>query len=81
MASTQPTKKSIDSSDKWRFTLYTTILLLVLFNPWTYKITNTLLSGLVGNIASKDGCPTLLGFFIHVIVFTLILRFLMDLRI
>ena len=75
------TKKSIGSLDKWRFTLYTTILLLVLFNPWTYKIMNTLLSSLVGIIATKDGCPTLLGFFIHVIVFTLILRFLMDLRI
>jgi hypothetical protein len=81
MASTKPTNNSINSSDKWRFTLYNTILLLILFNPWTYKITNTLLSGLVGNIASKDGCPTLLGFFIHVIVFTLILRFLMDLHI
>jgi len=72
---------SLRSYDKWRFTLYTTFLLLILFNPWTYNLMNSLLSGLVGNIAAKDGCPTLLGFGIHAVVFTLILRYLMDLRI
>ena len=73
-------KKGLESSDKWRYTLYTSLVLLILFNPWTYKFTNSLLYRLVGTISSKDGCPTLVGFGIHVIVFTLIVRYMMDLK-
>ena len=69
------------NADKWRFTLYTTVLLLILFNPWMYKLVNSLLSSLVGTIANKEGCPTMLGFVVHAIVFTIVLRLLMDLRI
>jgi hypothetical protein len=67
-------------SDKWRFTLYTTFVLLVLFNPWAYKLVNSLLSGLVGPIASSNGCPTVVGFGVHVLVFTLIIRYMMDMH-
>ena len=73
--------KDATSSDKWRFTIYTTILLLILFNPWTYRLVNNLLSKFVGSIASKDGCPTLLGFGIHAALFTIIIRLLMDMNI
>jgi hypothetical protein len=54
---------------------------LILFNPWTYKLVNKLLSNFVGAIASKDGCPTLLGFGIHAAIFTIIVRLLMDMNI
>lgn len=70
---------SPSASDKWRFTLYTTLVLVLLFNPWTYNLTNSLLSNLVGTISNK-GCPTILGFVIHVIVFTVIIRYIMDLH-
>jgi hypothetical protein len=73
--------KATTSSDKWRFTIYTTILLLILFNPWTYRLVNNLLSKFVGSIASKEGCPTLLGFGIHAVLFTIIIRLLMDMNI
>jgi hypothetical protein len=69
------------SSDKWRYTLYTTFVLLLLFNPETYKLMNSLLGRFVGPIASRDGCPTMLGFVIHAAVFTLVVRYMMDLRI
>jgi len=72
---------SPESSDKWRYTLYTTFVLLVLFNPETYKLMNSLLGRFVGPIASRDGCPTMLGFVIHAAVFTLVVRYMMDLRI
>jgi hypothetical protein len=65
------------NADKWRFTLYTTVLLLILFNPWMYKLVHRLLSFLIGPIANKEGCPTMLGFIVHAIVFTVILRLLM----
>jgi len=69
------------SNDKWRYTLYTTAVLLLLFNPWMYKTMNGLLSSFVGPIADKGGCPTTLGFLIHALVFTIILRLLMDINI
>jgi len=76
-----PCHKEATSGDKWRYTIYTTIVLLILFNTWTYKLMNKLLSNFVGTIASKDGCPTLLGFGIHALVFTIVVRLLMDMKI
>lgn len=72
---------TLASYNKWKYTLYTTIILLLLFNPFTYKVVNSILSNIVGKIAGNDGCPTLLGFAIHALVFTLILRYMMDLNI
>ena len=69
------------NADKWRYTLYTTVILLVLFNPWMYKLVNRLLSSVVGTIANIDGCPTMLGFGIHSIVFTIVLRLMMNINI
>jgi hypothetical protein len=71
---------SVQSSDKWRYTLYTTFVLLILFNPWTYTTVDSLLSRFVGRIASPGGCPTMLGFLVHAVLFTLVVRYMMDLR-
>lgn len=71
---------SLHSSDKWRFTLYTVLVAIFVFNPWTYKLVNSLLSGFLGSIANNVGCPTTVGFVVHMVVFTLIIRYLMDLR-
>ena len=65
------------SSDKWRYTLYTTLVLLILFNPWTYKVMNSAFSRFIA-ISSKDGCPTLLGFLVHATIFTIVVRYMMD---
>lgn len=72
---------SLRSSDKWRFTLYTVLVAVLIFNPWTYKLVNSLLSRFLGSIANTAGCPTTLGLGVHVVVFTLIIRYLMDLHI
>jgi hypothetical protein len=69
------------NADKWRYTLYTTVILLVLFNPLMYKLVNRLLSSVVGTIANTNGCPTMLGFVIHAIVFTIVLRLMMNINI
>jgi hypothetical protein len=66
--------------DKWRFTFYTTFVLLLLFNPLTYKIVNSVLGNLLGPIASTNGCPTILGFSIHVLLFTIVIRYMMDMH-
>ena len=48
----------------------------------TYKIVQKLLGNILGKIADiKTGCPTMLGIFVHTVVFTLLLRYIMDLDI
>jgi hypothetical protein len=70
---------ALESSDKWRFTLYTTLIVAAIFNVYTYKLVHSLLSPVVGSIASGTGCPTTLGFVLHLVVLTLVLRGVMEL--
>jgi hypothetical protein len=72
--------EKVTGADKWRYTLYTTVLFLIIVNPMTYKLVNMLLGSLV-KICDSKGCPTMLGIVVHAIVFTLLLRCLMDLDI
>jgi hypothetical protein len=68
------------NSDKWRWTLYTTVLFLIVVNPLTYKLVNSLL-GMIVKIADSKGCPSIFGILIHATVFTVLLRKLMDMDI
>lgn len=67
-------------TEKWMFTLYTVVILLVVMNPMTYQFTNGFLSGILGKISSETGCPTWVGFGVHAVVFAGILRGLMELN-
>jgi hypothetical protein len=42
---------------------------------------NGILSNVIGVIATKEGCPLPLGFAIHAVVFTILLRLLMDMNV
>jgi hypothetical protein len=71
--------KKPTNSDKWRFTIYTVIIFLLVINPYTYIFVNKLLGKIIGKIADpSNGCPTKLGFIVHTIVFTLLLRYIME---
>ena len=69
---------ALNSTLKWKYTLQTTFILLLLFNPWAFKLVNSLVSPLVGPIATSSGCPNFMGLIIHAIVFTLVLRLKMG---
>ena len=70
-----------DSSyKKWQITIFSAFIFILVVNPYTYMITQKILGGLVGKIASDNGCPTLLGLLIHTIVYMLLVRGSMDLR-
>ena len=43
----------------------------------TYKLVNYILGSLV-KICDKNGCATTAGYLIHAVVFTLLLRLMMD---
>ncbi len=65
------------NEDKWRYTIYTTILFLVIASPFMFKFVNSLLGSLL-KICNKNGCPTGAGLILHSIVFALLLRLLMN---
>lgn len=67
-------------SDKWRFTLYTTLAMILFFNHWSFILVNSLLSRVIGQTATGNGCPTMLGFVVHTVLFTLVIRYMMDLH-
>lgn len=44
----------------------------------TYELMQKLFGNVLGNISNASGCPTYLGIAVHAIIFTLILRYIMD---
>ena len=67
------------SSEKWNISLFSLVIFLIVVNPFTYSLTNRLLKPLVGPLVT-NGCPTTLGLFIHSLVYFLLVRFSMDLK-
>jgi hypothetical protein len=65
-------EKKVNNLNKWKYSLYATIVALIVFNNSTYKLVNNVI-----NVCDKKGCPTEFGFTIHLIVFTIIIRLLM----
>ena len=68
--------QELPSSDKWKYTLYTTCIFLLVANPYMYQFVDILFGRFV-RIANKQGCPTMIGFLVHALVFTLVLRAIM----
>jgi hypothetical protein len=72
-------ESSPSSFKKWEITLFSAFIFLLVVNPYTYNITNSLFSGLIGPIA-RNGCPTMVGLLLHTLVYILLVRFSMDLN-
>jgi hypothetical protein len=58
-------------------TILSVIAFLLVSLPFTYKLTNSLLGGIIGKLSDVSGCPTMLGLFVHSIVFGFIIYGLM----
>jgi len=67
------------SSKKWQITLFSAFLFLLVVHPYTYKVTQNLLGGVLGRI-SDNGCPTTRGLLLHTLVYILLVRGSMDLH-
>jgi hypothetical protein len=64
-------------SQKHSATLQAVFLFFLISNPFTYRLTNSLLSGLIGRLSDPSGCPTSLGIVVHSAVFGAIVYALM----
>lgn len=60
-------------------TIQAVLLFFIISNPMTYRLTDSLLGGIVGNLTTVSGAPTTLGLIVHSIVFGLITYQLMNL--
>lgn len=53
------------------------LLFIVVSHPMTYNLTNSILGGIIGPLASPSGCPTTVGIIVHSIVFVLLKKTLL----
>lgn len=71
----------VDSSYmKWKISIFSAFIFILVINPYTYMLTQKLLGGLLGKIAETNGCPTMRGLILHTIVYILLVRGSMDLH-
>jgi hypothetical protein len=68
------------SEDKWKYSLYSAIVFLLISSPYTYMLMNSLFGSVVA-VSSSAGCPTIVGLLLHALVFMLIIRGMMELDI
>ena len=64
-------------TQKQSVTLQAVLLFFIISNPFTYRLTNSLLGGLTGRLADPSGCPTTKGIVVHSVVFGAIVYALM----
>lgn len=57
---------------KAKFSFYSTLVFFLIANPETYKLMERIFGSFV-HIASEGGCPTPMGFFLHSLLFFLVL--------
>lgn len=65
---------------KWKITIFSTFLFILVINPFTFNLTNYLFNNIIGPTKTNE-CPTNLGYIVHTILFTFIVRYSMDLDI
>jgi hypothetical protein len=64
---------------KWLFAFYSSILFLIMTSPITFKFTNMITR--LGNWdTSMHGCPNIGGLFLHTVIFLVLVRVLMFIK-
>ena len=57
-------KNAPSNADKWKYTLYTTLLFILISSPMVYQLTTSV----TGLTLSVDGAPTPLGQIVHSLI-------------
>ena len=70
-----------DSSyTKWQISVFSAFIFILVVHPYTYALTQSVFGGVLGEIANASGCPTMRGLLLHTIVYILLVRGSMDLK-
>jgi|SRR5579885_2397340 len=68
----------VTSLDKWIIAVIITIVSIIIYLPFTYRLTNRVV-GVAGFKTTKDtGIPNLFGIILHAVIFIIIIRLLMH---
>lgn len=68
----------LDDSQKWRISVLSGLVFLLISSPLLYRLTGSLGECLGLSISSVSGCPTTLGLLLHTVVFVLVTKLLMN---
>jgi len=63
-----------ENFNKWRISIISGLIVLLIFNSYTFKATNSIF----GNILTNSNCPTLFGYLVHTIVYIIFIRLYMG---
>ena len=69
-----------DSYMKWQISIFSAFIFVLVSIPCTYKITQRIFGGFLGQIADANGCPTTRGLILHTLVYLLLIRGSMDIN-
>ena len=70
-----------DSSyKKWQISIFSAFIFVLVIHPYTYKLTQQMFGSILGKIAEANGCPTIRGLILHTLVYILLVRGSMDLK-
>ena len=71
---------SDSSYKKWQISIFSACIFILVIHPYTYKLTQKVLGGVLGRIADMNGCPTTRGLVLHTLVYILLVRGSMDMK-
>jgi hypothetical protein len=63
-----------ENFNKWRISIISGLIVLLIFNSYTFKATNSIF----GNILTNSNCPTLFGYVLHTLVYIIFVRLSMG---
>jgi len=63
---------------RWALAGWTTLMFLIVSSPWTYFATDRIFS-MVGLVTTGESGPTAVGMALHVVVFFLLVRLILEL--
>lgn len=73
--------QDLSNGKKWLVSLMAGLLFLIISSPIVYKLVNSLTSLVRLKLADKNGCPNVLGLLVHTVVFVLLVRLLMLIKV
>ena len=71
---------SDSSFKKWQISIFSAFIFIAVIHPYTYRLTQNVLGGLLGKLAERNGCPTTRGLVVHTLVYILLVRGSMNLN-